>query len=564
MTITAKSSPRKRSNWIGVIITSLGFWLFPTTIATVPAFSAEQISASYGILDFSLSVNDLETFAKEGKITDNIAPYIESIDAKNLAKLRQLLQERLEVTPTLISQFTGGEVGRKVLDRMGKILQTETDRNGATALRTALISAASDPQGLTLINIFRKFPDRTVKINLTDGIQLMEEVIQLGKNRDALIKVIGEEVIKETETVKIDFSQLPDLRKSGSFQWEKAAINFNDRVRNRSLWVDIYLPKRSTKAIKDVNSPRPPLIIISHGAAGDRTTFAYLAEHLASYGFAVAVVEHPGDSSKLVQQFFSGAANSPQPIELINRPSEIKFILDELTRIEYADPTFQGRLDPQNVGIIGHSVGGYTALSLAGANINFEQLKKDCNDNQLLNLSLLVQCEAIRLPLSNYAFQDPRVKAVLAINPLTSSIFGENEISKIKIPTMLVASSDDIFTPAVTEQIQPFTWLTSANKYLVSVQKATHFSFTATTGSGANVLPLPADLIGPDSTLARPYINVLSTAFFQTYLSDRAESSPYLSAGYARSISQEPFKIDLIQSLTAAQFTQAIDSVKPK
>lgn len=547
----------KQKNWIGLLVSSLGFWLFPNLITTIPAFSAEQVSISYGFLGFSASVNDLETFAKEGKITDDIAPYIESIDAKNIARLRQILQQRVEVNPTIVSQFTNAQVGKTLLDRMGKVFQTEAGENGATNLRTALVAAAGDSQGLTLLNLFRKFPDRTIKLNVTEGLQIAEKFTELKKNRDAIVKLIEQEAAKEAEKAeKVDFSQRPDLRQPGSFRWDKQTLTLNDRSRNRSLMVDVYLPQLPNQAA--------PLIAISHGAAGDRTTFAYLAEHLASYGFAVAVVEHPGDNSKIFEQFFTGVASSPQPIELINRPLEIKFLLDELERLAKSDPALKGRLNTRQVGLIGHSIGGYTALTLAGATINFDQLKKDCNDNQFVNLSMLVQCDATRLPVSNYTLQDERVKAIIAVNPFSSSILASSGLSKITIPTMLVASNDDIFTPALPEQFQPFTWLSTPNKYLVSIQKATHFSLTATKDAGGNLLPLPANFIGKNPEFVRPYLSALSTAFFQTNLANKSEYRVYLSENYTRSLSREPFKVNLIQLLTPTQFAGAIDNTKAK
>ena len=39
-----------------------------------------------------------------------------------------------------------------------------------------------------------------------------------------------------------------------------------------------------------------PLVIISHGAVGYRYDFAYLAEHLASYGFVTMTIDHTGDT----------------------------------------------------------------------------------------------------------------------------------------------------------------------------------------------------------------------------------------------------------------------------
>ncbi|MCL1463185.1 alpha/beta hydrolase [Argonema galeatum] len=552
----------KRNNWIGIALGSLGFWLFPTILTAIPAFSAEQVAVFYGPLEFSLSVDALEAFAKEGKISEELAPYAGTIPPKAQAQLRELLQQRFEATPTLISQFTGAAVGGTVLTRMGKILQTETGENGSTALRTALISAAGDSQGLTLLNILRKFPNRVIRVNLSLGLQITEQFGELNRNKDAIVKLIEQQAATEAATAtKVDFSQQSDLRQPGSFKWSQQTITLNDTLRDRPLIFDLYLPQAEDGGTTQQPSP---VIVISHGAAGNRNSFAYLAQHLASYGFAVVVLEHPGDSTKQFEQFFSGLSGSPQPIELVNRPLEVKLVLDELQRREQSEPALQGKLNLQQVGVIGQSVGGYTALGLAGAKINYAQVQKDCNSDQFLNLSLLVQCEAARLPISNYSLQDERIKAVLAINPFTSSIFGQTGLSSLKVPVMLVASSDDIFTPAVPEQIQPFTWLNTPEKYLVLIEKATHFTTIGGSSSERSVLPIPAEVLGPNPSLARPYINALSTAFFQNYLANKSEYSSYLSAAYTQSISQEPFKLSLVRSLTAIQINQAIDSVTPK
>ncbi|MBD2184472.1 alpha/beta hydrolase [Aerosakkonema funiforme] len=555
-------SRSKQRSWIGLAIGSLGFWLFPTILTAIPAYSADRVAVFYGPLEFTLSVDALESFVKEGKITDELAPYAGSIKPESQAQLREILQQRFEANPTLISQFTSAQLGKTVLERMGKVLLTETGENGATALRAALISAAGDPQGLSLLNLVRKFPDRTIRVNLNLGLQITAQFSEFTKYRDAIVKVIEQQAATEAETAaKVDFSQQPDLRKAGSFQWEQQTITLNDTVRDRTLTFDLYLPQANDRV--SVQQPAP-VIVISHGAAGNRSSFAYLAQHLASHGFAVAAIDHPGDNTKLFEQFFSGLTGSPQPIELVNRSLEITFVLDELERRAQSDPTLKGRLNLQQVGAIGQSLGGYTSLALAGAKLNFPQLQKDCNNDQFLNLSLLVQCDVARLPNSNYTLQDERIKAVFAINPLTSSVFGQSGLSQIKVPVMLVAGTDDIFTPAVTEQIQPFTWLTTPEKYLVLLENATHFTTIAKSRDERSVLPIPPELVGPDPALARPYINALSTAFFKNYLTNASEYRAYLSPAYTRSITQEPFKLILVQSLTATQINRAIESVTPK
>ncbi|WP_224096199.1 alpha/beta hydrolase family protein [Nostoc sp. MS1] len=83
------------------------------------------------------------------------------------------------------------------------------------------------------------------------------------------------------------------------------------------------------------------------------------------------------------------------------------------------------------------------------------------------------------------------------MNPLDSTVFGQSGLEQIKIPVMLVSGSDDIFAPAVPEQIRPFSWITASDKYLVLMDKATHFSLLKT-DSGRGVLPVPPEFIGPN------------------------------------------------------------------
>jgi predicted dienelactone hydrolase len=174
-------------------------------------------------------------------------------------------------------------------------------------------------------------------------------------------------------------------------------------------------------------------------------------------------------------------------------------------------------------------------LALAGAQIDFDRIKRDCNPNRSFNLSVLLQCRANELKPQNYPLKDPRIKAVLAISPLGSTMFGRQGMSQIRVPVFLMGGSDDIVTPAVPEQIYPFTWLQTPHKYLAIVAKATHFS-TQDIDPHDSAFPVSDDLIGPAPAQARIYAQALSTAFFQTHLANRSEFRPYLSSAYAKSL----------------------------
>ncbi|ERT03995.1 alpha/beta hydrolase family protein [Lyngbya aestuarii BL J] len=238
---------------------------------------------------------------------------------------------------------------------------------------------------------------------------------------------------------------------------------------------------------------------------------------------------------------------------------KITSLLDELEAKYKPNPVWKRKIDFNNVGILGQSFGGYTALAVGGAELNREQLIEGCRKSEdrriTLNISTLLQCRSLEVASQQKNFEDPRIKAVIAINPLTSLIFGEEGMSEIRIPTMIIGGTKDYVTPAVTEQIQPYSWLKTSRKHLVLVEPGTHFSFLRESGGR---LTVPPKLIGPDPNLAYPYLKLLSLSFFESYLNSNSEYSPYLSQTYVNQIDSQPFNLSLIEYLSTEQVRQVV------
>ncbi|MBN3907012.1 MAG: alpha/beta hydrolase [Nostoc sp. NMS1] len=537
----------KQIVWQKLALRIFSMALLPTLTA-YPAFGAERLKFNYGVLERSIPISSLENYAKTGKVDDDLAGYSKYVDKKQLTQLRKVLLTRIPLNQVEMSQFLYTPIGERLLQRLGKIIQTESRLSGFYAIRSALILSAADQKDFTLLNILRKFPASSISINLNQTLAIAETLQDLVNQTQNAVALINEQSQqKATTTSKPNSIPLMDLGKTGSFRFLKQTITLNDLSRNRRFLADIYLPSAQTLRT---------IIVISHGLGSDRTSFAYLAEHLASYGFVVAVPEHPGSDSKQLQALLKGTTDKvTNPRELIDRPLDIKYLLDELTSLSKSNPTFQGRLNLEQVGVIGQSFGGYTALALAGAKINFEQLKADCPLEDTLNVSLLLQCLAVNLPNSQYNLSDARIKAVIAINPVDSSIFGQASLSQIKIPVMIVSGSSDTVAPALLEQIQPFTWLTTSNKYLTLINGGTHFSTIAESPNAT--IPIPTQAVGSGSALARRYVKALSVPFFETYIAEQPSYLPYLSTDYVHTISQQPLPLSLIKSLTSEELKKA-------
>ena len=246
------------------------------------------------------------------------------------------------------------------------------------------------------------------------------------------------------------------------------ALDLNDSARNRPIPVDVYWSRAATAD--------KPTIVFSHGLGSVRTDLRYLAEHLASHGYVVAALEHPGSNETNTNAAMAGKCPLLAPQEFLDRPKDISFVLDELTKLNQTDDNLQGKIAIDRWVIIGYSFGGATALSLAGAELQLSALKQRCQGDLIgFSLGEGIQCAAAGLPEERYQLRDARIKRAIAMNPITSLLFGETGLSAIQIPTLIVASSADKTTPALAEQIAGFPKIPSP-KWLVGFVGGTHLS----------------------------------------------------------------------------------------
>ncbi|NJR75112.1 MAG: alpha/beta fold hydrolase [Scytonema sp. CRU_2_7] len=533
--------------------------LLPTFGVGKSAIAAERIYASYLPFERSVSVTALEKYARKGVIDDDLIVYTQYLKKEQLQQLRRALLNPIKVDPVAVSQFLYTPQGEFLLRRLTEVIKTESRQSkvGFHALRSALILASAEPGGLTLLNLLRQYPSSGIYIDLSRTLRIAAELEKLVNETNKAITAVSQKSHVEAAAIKLplDFSQLPDLQRKGRFTPQKQTLKFFDSVRRRFLLTDVYLPKVQS---------RVPVIVISHGLGSDSSNFEYLAIHLASHGFAVVVPNHPGSDTKQLRSLLNGSTSEvAQADEFKNRPLDVEYILNQLEQRSRTDARFKGRLNLQKVGVFGQSFGGYTALALAGAKINFDQLQKDCHPKALRdtwNLSLLLQCQALKWhgnDSKEYNFRDERVKAVIAVNPMTSSIFGEAGLSQIQTPVMIVAGSDDTIAPALYEQLVPFSWIKNSQKYLAVVSGATHFSMIGNGTGSRQQIALPSELVGNHPSLARRYMSVLSVPFFETYVTETPGYTTYLNAAYARVISSRSGDLSLIRFLTRTELAQA-------
>ena len=176
---------------------------------------------------------------------------------------------------------------------------------------------------------------------------------------------------------------------------------------------------------------RYPLLMLSHGNTGTPLALHDLATSLARKGFIVVAVLHPGDNYK--DQSRLGTLSN-----LYGRPMQIS----EAITATLGDPMLSPYVEAENVGVIGYSAGGETALILAGAQPNLERLRRYCqqrpDDKDACNTKgeLIVDRDDLQ-PVA-----DPRVHALLLMAPL-SLMFGRHTLADVHVPVLMYSGGAD-------------------------------------------------------------------------------------------------------------------------
>ncbi|MBD1912972.1 MULTISPECIES: alpha/beta fold hydrolase [unclassified Leptolyngbya] len=526
------------------------------------AIAAEEVIVTYRQLEFSLSRESLEIFEETGKLEGDLRFYARFLDDQTLAAFRRILQQRFELDPVVVSQLTYSLMGEGVLQNLGQVIQTDARTNGFTALRAALTLAANEPEGFAVVNLIEQYPSRAIRIDGRQLLALRDEFLTLVDYRDAAVRAVQAEMDETTNQPPIDFSQLPDLSELGPYRTRDIRLELHrDRQTAegqpiaRSFRVNLHIPE-------GLDHPAP-VVVISHGLGSTPEAFDYLGEHLASYGFATVLPQHIGSDESLRDALISGVLGTDiNPVEFIDRPLDIRYILDVLEQMAQPGGSLEGRIDTNQVGVIGHSFGGYTALALAGAPLNIDRIQAQCNPPPFtLNAAPTLQCIATRLPNFAYPLQDNRVRAAIAISPTISVVLGPESMSQIEVPTLMIGGSNDFVASVVQEQIHPFLWMTNEDKYLALMIPSGHSSADNT--ELANAGPLAAALAGPDPQQGREYIRELSLAFMQRYLQNQAEYDSYLTPDYAQFIRAGELDLALVRSLTPEDLQTAYGANPP-
>ena len=218
---------------------------------------------------------------------------------------------------------------------------------------------------------------------------------------------------------------------------------------DKGLTYRAWLPKDFESRHHDV-----PLILFSHGFGGCAQQSHTLTQALADAGYAVLAPNHRDEGCErylgnLAAALGAGGLHPEKPFTQpaawdetteINRHDDMQALLAfALSHAPYKDA-----IDPDRVAAMGHSLGGYTVLGLAGG---------------------------------WDVWRDPRIRCVLALSPFMSPYVVHHRMGDIAVPVMYQTGTRDIGIAPVLLNKGGYAE-TRAPKYLVELRGAGHFAWT--------------------------------------------------------------------------------------
>jgi len=264
-----------------------------------------------------------------------------------------------------------------------------------------------------------------------------------------------------------------------------------------------------------------PLIALSHGTGGSAMQMAWLGTYLASRGYIVVAVNHPGNNAVT-------GYTTEGFVEGWERAKDITTVIDDLLK----DQRFGSKIDPDRIGAAGFSYGGYTMMELAGAKTDSTRLlawcdkeKSACNPPEMPDLmekfATLKDKPDVKQALqhSGDSYRDLRVRAVFAIAPAVAQAFTPESLRAIAIPVEIVAGAADPIAPPA-DNAQFFASNIKTAKLTILPGGVSHYTFLDV-GTDAGKKQLPqffVDNPGVDRESVHQQVSQMAADFFDQQL----------------------------------------------
>ncbi|MEB3270969.1 MAG: alpha/beta fold hydrolase [Synechococcus sp.] len=503
----------------------------PAGIVTAPARAAQQLQLQLDDLEIPLDLDQLERWSRSdprpaasrharaatatatAAAAADPAPdpiragrppfhadqdiWLDLLEPETRQTLIRLLRAPLLRDGSFGHQLLDSWTGTRMLAELGALLTTPDGRSTAPLLQTTLREQLQQHREVTLLSLLRALPVARVQLRIDGLLSLAAQWRrQIQQQRHALAALARLGLPQRNGRPQL----LPDPR----LRPQRSELRVAHR--REPLPVDLW-PARGARA-----GQRPWLLVLP-GLGGNADQLSWLAACLAQRGWSVAVPQHPGSDGPALRAALEGRSPPPGAETLVLRLQDVAALLAARQRGQLLLPG-------DGVVLVGHSLGGLTALLVAGAEPQrglAERCRRAIDRLPLGNPSRLLQCELVQTGVPAALSPPPDLRGLMLFNSFGSLLWPHGAMASLpqQVPVLMVGGSLDLVTPPLEEQLRLFLPAGNPASRLVLLEGGSHFSPLRLVDQGEAVLRLGRDLVGVDPGRAQNLLLALSLDFLQ-------------------------------------------------
>ena len=317
-------------------------------------------------------------------------------------------------------------------------------------------------------------------------------------------------------------------------------IALKDTVRDEELLVNVHYPRpENGKSKHHFEHVKFPIVLLSPLALGGKDCYKNFAQNIATSGYVCIVISHQ-DNIKLQRKTkgmgwllkeggpkkaIGNIYNTPH--YSFNRICDILFVVKSLRIIELSIVHLRNHLIYDQIAIIGHSFGAFTAMLAAGVRVDIAPSDVESIPSEYAPITHQEPSGRVL-----YSWKVPNLRACIIISPLGTNFFGLTEDSFVyNVPCLFFTGSKDASFGkeySADWKHQPFA-LAKADgmtKYMVDIYGVDHgFGDIA----GLMIVSTMAGWKKDDYLIS--FLYRTSTAFLDANLYDNEEAKSWLAHG---------------------------------
>jgi len=277
----------------------------------------------------------------------------------------------------------------------------------------------------------------------------------------------------------------------------------------------IYTLRKSEVAVTDavpLELGARPVLAFSHGHQAYAAVMSYLMEHVASHGYVAIAPTHTGNS------FLDGPDRTTDIYYL--RSLDVKAALDFMIGLE--DDPLAGKVSDRIV-MSGHSFGGYTAMAVGGAQYPVDELDQGCAAGTI-SMGYCSTLTPDKKALFAAGFRDPRVQALISLDPGDFDLFGVVGVAQVQLPVLHMVAEASGNPPAMPSADAYWNALHGGSDLRLLLLGGDHNDFTDSCSTGLDIRCSSL----PPREVWRP-VRIYVLAFLDQLFSGREDVSTILN-----------------------------------